>query len=376
MEGGVNRATFPISMFLFPGMRQMLSLAMIFCCLGPSWTFATPEANNEPRDLDKNGGFSHEVVTLLTVDDSGEPLRLPSALFFDSRADELYLLFGGNRVVVYGPDYFPQDSLGKGRGVDLPMDGVFTPDGNILIPQRGGAGHAPRLTIINSAFLPVKEIDLAGVPEIGDFSPEHIALGREGNILLTGQNSSRVLELSGDFNFLRWLTVPVSIGGKYLAQGADAKSKMTFIRDVAVDSLGNIFLLSEETSKTYVFAPGGSYLFAFGTKGGAEGKLSRPRALAIDEKKRCIYVVDYMRHTVLLYDFTGAFRYEFGGLGWGPGWFNYPVDIVVGRQGQVIVADFFNQRAQVFTVKCPELPERPQSLWQGGVQSEGVEKKP
>jgi len=75
-------------------------------------------------------------------------------------------------------------------------------------------------------------------------------------------------------------------------------------------------------------------------------------------------VVDYMRHTVLIFDFTGAFRYEFGGRGWGAEWFNYPVDITLGRDGQVIVADFFNQRCQVFDVVWPErFPERPDDLW-------------
>lgn len=340
-----------------------LCLILSMFCVSPAWVLADEDAKG--ADAAAREEFSYEVVTVLTTDDRGDHLRMPSGLFFDSRADELYVLNGGDgQIIVYGPDFFPQESLGKGRGINTPVDGVFTSEGNILIPQSGGPGQSPRLTMINSAFLPVKEISLAGVPDITNFFPAHIAVGKDGAIYLTGLESSRVLMLSADGSFSRWLMVPVGSGGVYQAYGADQQGKTAKIRNVAVDSLGNLFLLSEETSKTYVFDPQGNYLFAFGTKGGAEGKLSRPRALAIDEKNKCIYVVDYMRHTVLIYDFTGAFRFEFGGLGWSAGWFNYPVDIVVGRQGQVVVADLFNQRAQVFGVTVSDFPERPSTLWQ------------
>lgn len=345
----------------------VLSLCSVLSFSGYSRVWAddlvVPEKQSD-EDTVRVEKFSHEVVTVLTTDDRGDKLKMPSGLFFDPRADELYVLNGGdNLIVVYGPDYFPQESLGSGRGIKTPVGGVFTSDGNILIPQSGVSGQGPRLTIINSAFLPVKEISLAGVPELNNFSPAHIAVGKDGSIYLAALESPRVMILTVDGGFSRWMTVPVNMAGEYQAHGSDDSGKMAKIRNVAVDSYGNLFLLSEETSKTYIFDSDGNFLFTFGTKGGAEGKLSRPRALAIDEKKKCIYVVDYMRHTVLVYDFTGAFRYEIGGLGWGPGWFNYPVDIVVGRQGHLVVADFFNQRVQVFEVTSPVLPERPDALW-------------
>jgi hypothetical protein len=53
-----------------------------------------------------------------------------------------------------------------------------------------------------------------------------------------------------------------------------------------------------------------------------------------------------MRHTILLYDFTGAYLTEFGGLGYKEGWFRYPTDIASDDQGRTIIADFFNHRVQ------------------------------
>lgn len=347
----------------------ILCVGAVFFCCGPDRVCAS-ERNTRDKQSEANNvesdKFSYDVVTVLTSDDNGDALRMPSGLFFDPNADELYVLTAGSKFVVYGPDYFPQESLGRGRGVNTPVDGEFTSDGNIVILQQGLPGQAPFLSILNAAFLPVREISLAKVPELNGFIPSHIAIGKDGAIYLAGLESPRVLILSADGGFAKWMKVPIGQGDDYQALIADDHGvKTAKIRNLAVDSLGNLFLLSEETSKTYVFDSEGVFLFSFGTKGGSEGKLSRPRALAIDEKKRCIYVVDYMRHSVLVYDFAGTFRFEFGGLGWGPGWFNYPVDIVLGPQGQVVVADFFNHRAQVFAVTVPALPERPPALWQG-----------
>lgn len=311
--------------------------------------------------------FSYEVVTVLTSDDRGDKLRMPSGLIFDRHADELYLVNGGDsRLIVYGPDYFPQESLGTGRGLNSPVGGAVDDKGNLYITQAGNATTPPRLTILNPAFLPVKEIIFDGIPEIGSFSPHKIALGPGGRIYLVGNESKRVLALGADGAFSHWFTVAIDKHGDFRPGDQGAAQLSAVIKSVVVDALGNLYFLSEETSKVYVFAADERYLFSFGAKGGAEGKMSRPRALAIDERNKCIYVVDYMRHTVLIFDFTGTFRFEFGGLGWGPGWFNYPVDIVLGRQGQVVVADFFNQRAQVFAVTLPDFPERPAKLWQTG----------
>lgn len=313
--------------------------------------------------------FSYDVVTVLTTDDRGNKLRMPSGLFFDRNADELYLVNGGEgRLIVYGPDYFPQESLGAGRGLNLPVGGTVDDKGNLYLPQAGNSTNPPRLTILNSAFLPVKEILFDGIPEIDNFSPQEIALGQGGKMYLVGLESKRVLVLGPDGVFLHWFAIPIDKSGDYRPSNQGPPPQTAIIKNVVVDSMGNLFFLSEETSKIYVFNADEHYLFTFGAKGGAEGKMSRPRALAIDEQKRCIYVVDYMRHTVLIYDFTGTFRFEFGGLGWGPGWFNYPVDIVIGRQGQLVVADFFNNRAQVFAVTIPDFPKRPPKLWQMGME--------
>lgn len=309
--------------------------------------------------------FTYEVVTVLDKDDRGENIRMPSALFFDNATDELYLINGvNNRIIVFGPDYFPQNSLGKGRGLDSPLSGAIDPSGKVYITQAGTPGTSTRLTILNSAFLPEREITPADIPDSQDFIFQKIALAPNGLIYLTGINADKVLVLNPDGTFKKWFKLAIDKKGNYAYSDGSEPELTTQIKDVITDSLGNLFFLSEDTSKIYVFSPDEEFLFSFGTKGGAEGKLSRPRGIVIDEQKRCFYVVDYMRHTVLMYDYTGKYRFEFGGRGWGVEWFNYPVDIELGRQGQVIVADFFNQRVQVFEIRnLEQFPERPAELW-------------
>jgi len=121
--------------------------------------------------------------------------------------------------------------------------------------------------------------------------------------------------------------------------------------DIKIDSHGDLFLLSEETSKVYVYNPSEELLYSFGKKGGSFGKLSRPRGLAIDEKRQAIFVADYMRHTILIYDISGRFMYEFGGMGVSPGWFRYPTRLALNGEDQLMVSDLFNKRVQVLNVR-------------------------
>ncbi len=57
--------------------------------------------------------------------------------------------------------------------------------------------------------------------------------------------------------------------------------------------------------------------------------------------------------------------HEFGGMGTGPGWFQFPVGLGLNKEGNLIVADLFNQRVQIldvnFEYKYPLSVERDQS---------------
>lgn len=338
------------------------------------------------------------VVTILNDDNQGEPLRFPSAVAFDSEQEEIYVINGGkNGFVIYDSDFIPHLFLGAGRGIDAPQSIFFdTRNGNVFVCQGKSAKHPPRLTILNGAFFPVKEILFDTIPEAENFSPFRGALGKTGNIYLADNNIRGVLVLDKEGNFLRWLKpkdkilrkivrdpsdknplaekdvantpaspesppsqeepellgdLPPELRPKARAKRGDAADgpmlEPITINDIMTDSDGHLFFLSEETSKVYVYAVNEEFLFSFGEKGGSTGKMSRPRGIAINEGRKTIYIVDYMRHTILAFDLAGKYLYEFGGRGSGPLWFNFPNSITVDRKGRLIVADLFNNRVQI-----------------------------
>jgi len=374
---------------------------------------ATPE-NSDIKNRDKRGAKTQNadrqengrdsagrpmtlnVVSILTRDENGDALGHPVSIGYDRDADETYVVSGnGSKVVVYGPNYFPSVSLGRGRGVDAARSVTIGRDGLIYICQ-GRTGEKPsRITVYNQAFFPVREWTFADMPDAEGFIPTALVIGRDGNIYVAGVNSRGVLVLDPDGAFSHWLrpmdmifdqTAVVAAkkdGAQEKKLGVEGPPDPEFqldlmklppelrpqtsdqgdsdgiepalgpvqVNDIKGDSQGDLFLLSEETSKVYVYNPAEELLYSFGEKGGSTGKMSRPRGLAIDEKRKAVFVADYMRHTILIYDMGGRYMYEFGGLGYSPGWFRYPTRLALNGEDQLFVADLFNSRVQVLDVR-------------------------
>ncbi|MCJ7604361.1 MAG: 6-bladed beta-propeller [Desulfobulbaceae bacterium] len=390
--------------FIFVDASAVSRIAFLLVCIGllpwKTTLLAQPEENTPwPVPV--------KTVAIIIEDDQGLPLKFPSSVFFDKTMNELYVVNGGmGRINLYGADYFPMISLGSGRGIDSP-NGIFVADdGRLFICQGSTAKKPPRLTILNAAFFPLKEILVQQFPEAESFVPHRVNVGRNGTIYVTGIDFRGLMVLDSEGNFLHWLKpkdklwteqpqdfskLPSELTGNgQMSEGGQPpfgenaetaeeeqhetemanlpdylkpKGKEVIeeeeakrfgpvqVTDVACGSAGYIYILSEETSKVYVYNASEEFLFVFGNKGGSSGKMSRPRALAVDEKKKCVYVLDYMRHTILIYNFAGRFLFEIGGMGSSPGWFNFPTDLALNGDGNLIVADLFNQRVQVLDVR-------------------------
>jgi hypothetical protein len=140
--------------------------------------------------------------------------------------------------------------------------------------------------------------------------------------------------------------------GRYLhtlspREEVQGKTDEVFIHAVDIGSDGRLYFVSEGKGRVYVYDAEEEFLFKFGEKGGEPGKLSRPRALAVDDARRRIFLVDYQRHTVPVFSIDGQYLYELGGLGTSRGWFHYPMDVEMDGQERLLVADAFNHRVQV-----------------------------
>ena len=356
---------------------------------GPGPGLASDE---EPEDRPKP---VMSLKAMLSHDLSDKPLTFPANVTAEPDQQEIYVVDGGKgQIIIFDRDFHPHFTLGAGRGIDSPQCVFFdATEGRVFVGQHGNGQHPARLTILNAAFLPEKEVNLSQLPQAADFSPINGVVAQNGRIYLAGALSRRILVLDSNANFSHWLQVKDTILQNRVkttdsqverqqalvklkqAQAAPATTaeltslpetlrpgkgrdiprspsqgnglQPILIHDVESNSEGHLFFLSEETSKVYVFNPGEKMLFSFGDKGGSSSKMSRPRGLAIDERRKCIYVVDYMRHTILVYSMAGRFIFEFGGRGQDELWFNFPTAIDVDDQGRLMVADLFNNRVQV-----------------------------
>ncbi|MEJ2200964.1 MAG: SPOR domain-containing protein [Desulfuromonadaceae bacterium] len=258
-------------------------------------------------------------VEVISSDDVGNELSYPSALFYDAESDEIYVTSPlKNKLVILTSSYFPYMSIGAGRGLHN-AGSCFQKEGLLYVCN--GAGKDDRR------------------PHL--FLPRKVVVGESGNIYVAGLAGFGVVVLDGDGNYLR------QIEPRDEALGVAERAT---IISMDIDGSGNLYLLSETMGRVYVYDRNENFLYKFGQKGGDVGKLARPRGIAVDDRNRRVFVVDYQRHSVSAFSLSGDFLYEFGGMGSGRGWLNYPSDLCVDGFGRVLVADTFNHRVQVFEI--------------------------
>ncbi len=77
--------------------------------------------------------------------------------------------------------------------------------------------------------------------------------------------------------------------------------------------------------------------------------LERPVAVAVDEARDRLYVLDAPRHRVLHGTLDGRYQGEFGQRGAAPGEFNFPTHLTVMPDGNLLVTDAMNFRIQRLT---------------------------
>jgi sugar lactone lactonase YvrE len=80
----------------------------------------------------------------------------------------------------------------------------------------------------------------------------------------------------------------------------------------------------------------------------SQGDFSKPAGLAVDPEGN-LYVADTWNNRIQIFDAEGNFISSFGKAGDGPGYFSRPKGIAIDSDGHVWVADGMQDRVQVFT---------------------------
>ncbi len=126
---------------------------------------------------------------------------------------------------------------------------------------------------------------------------------------------------------------------------------------VALNARGEIYVADYYNQRVQHFSAEGEFIRQFGntnTVGSGKGEFNYPTDVAVDSFDR-VYVADGYNDRVQVFDASGEFLHKWGGPFaaniFGPfnGWFATVTSLTVDLNGNVFVADFYNNRIQKFT---------------------------
>jgi sugar lactone lactonase YvrE len=111
---------------------------------------------------------------------------------------------------------------------------------------------------------------------------------------------------------------------------------------VTYDDQGGGYVSDTSTGTIYRFNPAEVVVGEFGT-----GELNRPNGMVFDPRQRRLYVADTLNHQIAVFSADGKPLARLGQRGPGPGEFNFPIDLDIGPNGELVVLDSLNARVQV-----------------------------
>ena len=157
----------------------------------------------------------------------------------------------------------------------------------------------------------------------------------DDRLLVTDAKAHRVAIFSTDGTFIR------SFGQRGTAPG-----DFNFPTHIAVDKDGLVYVTDALNFRIQVFDMAGHLKGGFGHLGDGSGQFSRPKGVALDAANH-VYVVDALFDNVQVFNPAGEFLMHWGSAGSGLDEFWLPTGIAV-HDEQILVADSFNRRVQVF----------------------------
>ena len=274
----------------------------------------------------------------------------------------------GNGIGGYGGDGGPADSAKLYQPYGVAVDDT----GNVYISDN----YNLRIRKVNTSGI-ISTIAGTGVlGHSGDGgpataaklnSPIGIAVDHSGNIFVADGNNYCVRKI----NTLGIITTIAGIGGVtgYSGDGGPADSaKLTFVGDVAVDTIGNVYIadytndvIRKVNTLGIISTIIGTGSAGFSGDGGpaTAAELEGPSGVIVD-KTGNVYVTDFHNNRIRKIDTSGIITTiagtgtaGFSGDG-GPAiaaQLNNPSDLVIDDNGNLIIADLYNNRIRKFNTK-------------------------
>lgn len=138
--------------------------------------------------------------------------------------------------------------------------------------------------------------------------------------------------------------------GRYFTIGDDTPGHLTKPLGIDVDDAGTLYVADGTTKYILIYDRDGKFLRQLG----GPSMFDRLASVTVDKKGERLYAVDIggvssENHRVRVLDAqTGHLLFDLGKRGNGPGEFNLPRDVAIGKDGRLYVVDGANFRIQVF----------------------------
>jgi sugar lactone lactonase YvrE len=265
------------------------------------------------------------------------------------------LAFGSVRVLAQGcPLSGSQSSHDQSLNSRADRNG----DCDYPLPPSSPAVELAQPSVIPALGAPGFSLSYAstiGDPTVGYFEDTtHLnfpyGVGTDGShVWIADSYGNRALKFSNDGSVQQ-----VKAGFSSAVSGTE----LEWVSDVAVDSLGQIWLVDRGANHVARFDSAGNFLGDLGQPwvvGAGTGTFSAPESIAFDSAGNA-YVSDGNNHRLQVFDPLGNWINTIGVTnvpGSGNNYFNYPRHITIDDTDQLYVADSSNHRVQVFDVSQP-----------------------
>jgi DNA-binding beta-propeller fold protein YncE len=182
-------------------------------------------------------------------------------------------------------------------------------------------------------------------------APGGVAVAANGELIVADFHNQRIQRLRPDGGFIAQL-------GETREQGIGA-SAFSYPTDVAVGGDGTIFVADGYNDRIQAFGADGTYLrrwggpFGLNIFGPFNGWFATVTSIAIDRDGNLL-VADFYNNRVQKFAPDGTFLTGFGGKGDGPGQFNHAIAVAAAEDGSVFVADLANNRIQKWRPRANE----------------------
>ena len=117
---------------------------------------------------------------------------------------------------------------------------------------------------------------------------------------------------------------------------------------IDVDTEGNVWLADRANYRIQKFDSQGNFIMKFGSKGNGPGQFDNPRHIVVGKELKYVYVADSKNNRIQKFDINGKYVTSFGtgNPSSAAGQFNLPTTIDIDSKGNFYITERGNERIQ------------------------------